>query len=102
MIPASLEYFKESLGGQAPPGNWPDALKALWHIYKGEWEASHNIAQELDSQMGSWIHAHLHRREGDRWNAGYWYNRAAKEYPRNSLEEELELLVRANVEEGPL
>lgn len=97
MIPESHDTFLQTLTGQGPPRDWPDALRALWHIAKGDWEASHGIAQDLDSQMGSWIHAHLHRREGDRWNAGYWYNRAGREYPQYSLEEELEILVRANL-----
>jgi len=97
VIPQSLGAFKESLKAQNPPREWPAALRSLWYIALGDWEASHAIAQDLETQMGSWIHAHLHRREGDRWNAGYWYNRAGKEYPQYSLEEELEILVRANL-----
>jgi len=97
VIPKSLEAFRESLKAQNPPGEWPAPLRSLWYIALGDWEASHDIAQDLDTQMGNWIHAHLHRREGDRWNAGYWYDRAGKEYPKNSLEEELEVLVRANL-----
>ena len=51
-------------------------------------EASHNIAQDLHTDLGSWIHAYLHRKEGDKFNAGYWYRRANKPFPSNSLEEE--------------
>jgi len=47
--------------------------------------------------MGSWIHAYLHRKEGDKWNAGYWYNRAGKPFPDFSFEEELKVLVENNL-----
>jgi len=97
MIPKTLESFRESLKNPAPPEGWPAPLKALWHDAQGQWEASHNIAQDLDTPMGSWIHGHLHRREGDSWNAGYWYRQAGKPYPQHSLEKELWILVRANL-----
>ena len=57
-------------------------------------QVPHVIAQEINSDLGNWIHAYLHRKEGDRWNAGYWYQRAHKEYPKKmSLDDELETIV---------
>ena len=55
----------------------PEAL-ALWHAKQGHWEAAHNIAQDIHTKMGSWIHALLHVIEGDQWNADYWFAKAGK------------------------
>lgn len=96
-MPTTFEEFETTLDGDAPPKEWPDPLKSLWFDAKGDWESSHSIAQDIHSSMGSWIHAYLHRKEGDKWNAGYWYNRASKPFPEYSLEEELRILVEANL-----
>jgi len=53
-------------------------IQALWWAKKGDWEMAHNIAQEVESSNGSWVHAYLHRVEGDLGNAAYWYRRANK------------------------
>ncbi|WP_420399986.1 hypothetical protein [Flagellimonas sp.] len=91
--PLDFQQFKESLSELQPPKNWPLALQSLWYDAKGDWESSHNIAQDLHTSMGSWIHAYLHRKEGDGWNAGYWYRQAGRPFPGHSLEEELQELV---------
>ncbi|MCL6265657.1 hypothetical protein [Flagellimonas myxillae] len=91
--PLDYEHFQETLGKPQPPESWPDALRALWYDAKGDWNASHDIAQDLHTSMGSWIHAYLHRKEGDRWNAGYWYRQAGEPFPEVSLEEELKVMV---------
>ena len=91
--PQSYTEFEATLDKSNPPSHWPQALQALWYQAKGDWEASHNIAQELHSAMGSLIHAHLHRDEGDDWNAKYWYQQAERPFPQVSLAEELKLLV---------
>ncbi len=90
MMPNPKNYgdFENSLQNKKPDSNWPEALKSLWYDAKGDWKASHDIAQELHHDIGSWIHAYLHRKEGDEFNAGYWYRRAKREFPRISLEEE--------------
>lgn len=93
MIPKDLNGFQETIELPEPPQGWPTALQALWWAWKGDWHASHNIAQDLHTPMGSWIHAHLHRTEGDDWNAGYWYRQANKPFPDCTLEEELRRLV---------
>ncbi|RIV42034.1 hypothetical protein [Flagellimonas pelagia] len=97
MIPKNYEEFQESLNGQLPPENWSLPLQALWYDAKGDWESSHDIAQDIHSPMGSWIHAYLHRKEGDRWNASYWYGQASKSFPSYDLAEELQVLVEANL-----
>ena len=97
MKPTSLEEFKSTLSENHPPKDWSEALRALWFDAKGNWESSHDIAQEIHSTMGSWIHAYLHRKEGDQWNARYWYDRAGKRFPSIGSEEELWELVKANL-----
>jgi hypothetical protein len=89
----NYEYFLISLKNEDPPVFWPNALLALWHDGKGQWNESHEIAQEIPSHLGFWIHAYLHRKEGDRFNANYWYRRANRSYPKASLEEEFRDLV---------
>jgi hypothetical protein len=89
----NLEEFKASLQTDLPPANVNVYLKALWYDGKQDWEASHNIAQDIQDNNGSWIHAYLHRKEGDIGNAGYWYNRAKKPMPVYSLDREWEEIV---------
>lgn len=93
MLPKDYTEFKETLKQAVPPVDWPEALKALWFDAKGDWESSHNIAQDMHNELGSWMHAYLHRKEGDRFNAGYWYRQAGKSYPEMSLETELKKMV---------
>ncbi len=92
-MPIDYTEFEATLNLESPPVTWPKGLKALWFDAKGDWEASHNIAQDMYSRLGSWIHAYLHRKEGDRFNAGYWYRQANKTYPEISLDAELRELV---------
>jgi hypothetical protein len=70
-------------------------LQAMWHDYHGNWEASHNIAQEINDRDGSWVHAYLHRKEGDSSNASYWYRKAGKSMPNTTLEKEWEEIVQS-------
>ena len=85
--------FLKTLENPGPDSQWPETLKALWYDAKGDWEASHTIAQDIHDDMGSWIHAYLHRKEGDRFNAGYWYRQAGRPFPAIGLGEELKELV---------
>jgi len=91
----NLEKFKASVEEGKPPESISPYLKALWYDKKGNWEMAHNIAQDIEDQNGSWIHAYLHRVEGDTGNAGYWYRRAGKQMPQYSLEKEWEEIVQA-------
>ncbi|MDX2053968.1 MAG: hypothetical protein SFV15_16315 [Polyangiaceae bacterium] len=94
-----LEAFKRSLKGP-PPKDLDRRLLALWHEAHGDWEAAHEIAQSLPDAEGAWVHAYLHRREGDNSNAGYWYAHAGKSFCRTSLEAEWEKLVRIYLGDG--
>lgn len=70
--------FKDSLAKPSLPTSLSPELKALWLCKNGQWEAAHNIAQDIHTTMGSWIHALLHLIEGDTGNAAYWFHRANK------------------------
>jgi hypothetical protein len=89
----TFEDFKSTLSSSNPPADLSDLLKAMWYDGKDNWEKAHNIAQEIASEDGSWIHAYLHRKEGDHGNAAYWYHRAGKPIPRVSLQEEWKQIV---------
>ncbi|NKB55805.1 MAG: hypothetical protein GKS00_05665 [Alphaproteobacteria bacterium] len=73
-----LQTFKASIHGEAPPDGHSLALQALWQDAKGEWDEAHKLAQAQDDATGAWVHAYLHRVEGDLRNAGTWYKRADK------------------------
>jgi hypothetical protein len=87
--------FKASLAQAAPPAAAPPLVAALWHAAKGDWTKAHEIAQEDESEAGSWVHAYLHRVEGDESNAGYWYRRADKPHATSKLEAEWETIAKA-------
>jgi len=84
----TLEELKSSLGDDAPPTTVSAEIRALWSDAQGDWDAAHVIIQELHSTPASWVHAYLHRREGDPQNAAYWYRRCGREVCQLSLEEE--------------
>lgn len=88
-----FETFVQSLSMPQPPATVDGLLEALWWDAKGDWERAHRIAQDIPTFWGSWVHAYLHRKEGDLWNAGYWYRRAGREMPTYSLEEEWRRIV---------
>ena len=90
----NYEDFKKSLEDKNPPSDLSPLLKALWHDGRGDWHSAHELAQDVHTRDGSWIHAYLHRKEGDLGNAGYWYSRAGKSMPTLSLEAEWESISR--------
>jgi hypothetical protein len=85
-----FEEFKSSMSHPLPPADITSSLAALWYAGKGDWEQAHTIAQDIPTREGSWVHAYLHRVEGDEWNANYWYNRAGRTMPATTLEQEWE------------
>ena len=89
----NYEQFEESLKSNTPPQLSP-LLLAMWYEGRNDWHAGHNIAQDLETTDGAWIHAYLHRREGDTSNAQYWYRRAGRSIPELSLQEEWSAIVR--------
>lgn len=92
-MPKDYAAFKATLGNNYPEEHWQEELQAMWYAAKDDWEKSHVIAQELHTLLGSLIHAYLHRKEGDAFNAGYWYRKAGESYPNISLDEELQEIV---------
>lgn len=87
--------FISSLKKEVPPVSLSLALQALWYDANGDWEKAHDLAQEREDASGNWVHAYLHRKEGDEFNASYWYRRAGKPVCKVSLDEEWEQLVEA-------
>jgi hypothetical protein len=84
----TLEEFRRSVQQDQPPAHLGLALAGLWWDAKGNWTRAHESAQQDEGPQGSWVHAYLHRKEGDASNAGYWYSRAGKSLARTSLEQE--------------
>jgi len=70
--------FEASLDAPSPPADASAPLRALWHGLRGDWRTAHEIAQAEDDRESAWVHAWLHRVEGDLSNAGYWYGRARR------------------------
>ncbi len=91
----NLSNLKESLAADSPPSSASVYIKALWYDAKGDWNKSHELIQDVPDKNASWIHAYLHRKEGDIWNADYWYSKAGKKRPSVSLDEEWEQIVTA-------
>ena len=87
--------FYASLSDDAPAPGLQPALIALWWAAKGNWEGAHNIVQVESDASSAWVHAYLHRVEGDLGNAGYWYRRAGKTVATGALETEWEQMVSA-------
>ena len=87
MEPMTLDEYKATLSGSIPPDVAP-LLRALWHDARGNWDESHRIAQEIEDKSGAWVHAYLHRKEGDASNAAYWYRQAGQPVATDSLEDE--------------
>lgn len=84
----TLEEFRNSLQDHAPPANLGHALTGLWWDGKGDWAKAHESAQQDEGPSGSWVHAYLHRKEGDESNAAYWYGRAGRKMSTLALEAE--------------
>lgn len=85
----TLDRYRRSLSDAAPPGSLDLALQALWWAGKGDWALAHGYAQQREGDPScDWVHAHLHRAEGDLQNASYWYGRAGQPVATAALEEE--------------
>jgi hypothetical protein len=86
--PMNLAAFRQSLADPAPPAGLSSALEALWHDARGDFDRAHELAQSDEGGAGDWVHAYLHRKEGDSGNAAYWYRRAGKPVCREALDAE--------------
>ncbi len=87
----SFEEFQAALAASATPSaGLGGPLRALWHDARGDWDGAHREVQEDSSRAGAWVHAYLHRKEGDAANAGYWYARAGRPMPGSKITAETE------------
>lgn len=90
-----LATFQKSLAADAPPDGLSAALQALWHEANGDWHRAHELAQSQPDATGAWVHAYLHRVEGDLANAAYWYRNAEKPASTAALKDEWEKIAAA-------
>ena len=90
-----FEEFKQTLSLPVPPAGMKQHLLSLWYDANGDWNNAHAIIQDINDEVAAWIHAYLHRKEGDLGNADYWYRRAGKARPSMSLKDEWGSIARA-------
>jgi len=83
----TLDQFRATVASATPP-DLSSLLTALWHDARGDWDRAHGLAQDVDTPDGAWVHAYLHRREGDGDNARYWYRRAGRPEASDTFEAE--------------
>jgi hypothetical protein len=84
----TLQEFRDSITRDEPPRQLTIALAAVWWDAKGNWKQAHEVAAQEEGPAAAWVHAYLHRKEGDIPNARYWYKRADKLPATGSLEQE--------------
>jgi len=88
------DTFIISIKNDSPPNEFPAPELAMWHALNDNWDSAHHVAQSINNDIGSWIHAYLHRIEGDLSNATYWYQRANRPLYQGSQEDEAEEIIR--------
>lgn len=88
-----IKEFKSSLSHSEVPAALTVHMQALWYDGKGDWTKAHDLIDSLGDKRSAHLHAYLHRKEGDLWNADYWYSRAGKKRPDISLQQEWDQLV---------
>ena len=84
----NLTEFKETTSSEPPPSTLSAVLRALWLEARGDWDGAHRVVQNLNDASAAWVHAYLHRKEGDSSNAGYWYSRAGRKMSTATFPEE--------------
>jgi hypothetical protein len=84
----TLDDFRSALGRATPPPGLAPPLEALWYDAKGDWSAAHRIVMNAQSAAAAWVHAYLHRKEGDLDNARYWYRKAKRPEATGGLADE--------------
>jgi hypothetical protein len=90
-----IDDFKASVSAGQPPADAGPALQALWWLAKDDWNRAHECVQAHEGERDcDWVHAHLHRQEGDLSNAGYWYRRARRPAATGPLQEEWETVAK--------
>jgi hypothetical protein len=96
----TLAQFKQALAKASPPAGLAPPLEALWWAGKDDWDKAHGIVMKQDSREAAWVHAYLHRVEGDLDNAGYWYRRAHRPAAAGALPAEWDAIAAALLEEA--
>jgi len=96
-----VDTFRSTLETGNPPEGSGKALRAMWYQARDDWDQAHRLAQAQNDADGAWVHAFLHRVEGDSANAAYWYRRAGKPPSAAPLAEEWEEIVTALLAEEP-
>ena len=91
----NFDSFSALIKEESVPKELSDSLLALWYDAKDNWEKAHSIAQQVPDPEGAWVHAYLHRVEGDLSNAEYWYKRANQPVCQDKLSEEWESITRS-------
>src|ERR1700739_3481566 len=91
----NIAEFKSSVTRSGPPAGLAPPLAALWWAAKGDWDKAHGIVMKQDSREAAWVHAYLHRVEGDLDNAGYWYRQARRAAATGTLPEEWDAIATA-------
>jgi hypothetical protein len=91
----TFDDLRASLRDPEPPPGLGALLSAMWRAGRGDWDGAHSIAQDVDGASGAWVHAHLHRKEGDAGNAAYWYRLAGRPVCTADLDDEWADIVRA-------
>lgn len=88
------DFLASTATDHSPPPGTSQALAALWHDQRGDWETAHKLAQAADGKDGAWVHAYLHRKEGDEGNAAYWYRLAGRPMAQNPFTDEWQQIAR--------
>ena len=92
----TFDEFKATLSDDAPPAGVGAPLRALWLDAASDWDGAHDALQgQPDGNGSAWVHAYLHRVEGDLPNANHWYGRARKPASSAPLPQEWEEIARA-------
>lgn len=97
----TADEFHACVRAAAAPSAMPPLLEALWHDARGDWHAAHAIAQRVDGDDAAWLHAYLHRKEGDAGNAAFWYRRAGRPPAAGTLDAEWQTLAAAFTTQRP-
>lgn len=99
LVQMSFEEFKTEVEAGRFPAHLNKAVQALWHEARGDWAQAHACVQDDASREAAWVHAYLHRREGDNGNAAYWYARARQPVATVSLDDEWTAITRTLLRE---
>jgi len=86
----NTDEFKQTVSAGSMPSGLSPALQGLWQDARGKWDEAHKTVQDAGDQSSAWVHAYLHRKEGDTSNAGYWYSRAGRTMSTKPLDQEWE------------